>query len=337
MAESRGHQILEKIAETIPLSKYGSLLRAIAHNQAQTAVLGLNQLTTGMFRAFRLFASRHYPEGTGAALLGDRVLPHLPVLEILNSLRLYHDVEQTFIREMENAFPAANSALAALREDIDAMAQSLGLLRRELIRRHGLNVADFFEGDQFRTELLPAVRPDLAVLLQPELFNTDKESLLSKLQGPLDDGWVSEVSRLLTIPQKIRVWRSRAWKLLHEPVFSRVQSFVELALALASLSGAPAAQQPSFSGPPPRKIRFASQRTEAMMSTDDSLRQFLSAASEYLTEVSRQQLEVPTAVIRALKEVERIMHIEEQALPPKQQEELRFYLLQIARLAGENG
>lgn len=337
MAESRGHQILEKIAETIPLSKYGSLLRAIAHNQAQTAVLGLNQLTTGMFRAFHLFANRHYPEGTGAALLGDRVLPHLPVFEILNSLRLYHDVRQTFIREMENAFPAANSALAALREDIDAMAQSLGLLRRELIRRHGLNVVDFFDGDQFHTDLLPTVRPDLAVLLQPELFNTETEALLGRLRGPLDDSWVAEVSRLLTIPKKIRFWRARAWKLLHEPVFSRVQSFVELALALASLSGAPAPQQPSPSGPLPRKIRLASQKSEEIASTDDSLRQFLSAASEYLTELSQQQLEVPTAVVRALKEVERIMHIEEQALLPKQQEELRFYLLQIARLAGENG
>jgi hypothetical protein len=36
-------------------------------------------------------------------------------------------------------------------------------------------------------------------------------------------------------------------------------------------------------------------------------------------------------------ELERIIRIEEQAIPPEQQEDLRFYTLQIARLAGENG
>jgi aspartate/methionine/tyrosine aminotransferase len=338
LAETSGHQILEKIAETIPLSKYGSLLRAIAHNQAQTAVLGVNQLTTGMFRAFHLFSARQFPEGSGASLLGDRVLPHLPVYEILHTLRLYHDVDQTFLRAMENAFPAGNSAFAALREDIDAMDQYLGLLRRELIRRHGLSVPDFFDRDEFHTALLPTVRPDLAVLLQPDLFNTDADILLSQLRGTLDPAWVAEVGKLLRTPRMIKLWRSRAWKLLHEPVFGRVQSFVELALALASLSVSGSAQASPFRGSLTRKIRLATPKSEAAGTlTDDSLRQFLGAASEYLTELSQHQLEVPTTVVRALKEVERIMKIEEQALTIKQQEELRFYLLQIARLAGENG
>jgi len=35
--------------------------------------------------------------------------------------------------------------------------------------------------------------------------------------------------------------------------------------------------------------------------------------------------------------VKRIVRIEEQALPPHEQDMLRFYLLQIARAAGENG
>jgi hypothetical protein len=38
-----------------------------------------------------------------------------------------------------------------------------------------------------------------------------------------------------------------------------------------------------------------------------------------------------------MKEVERIAKIEEQVLSPKEQEVLRFYLLQIARVTGENG
>ena len=48
-------------------------------------------------------------------------------------------------------------------------------------------------------------------------------------------------------------------------------------------------------------------------------------------------IEVPVAIIRSMKEVEKIAKIEEQALPPKKQQLLRFYMLQIARLAGENG
>ena len=42
-------------------------------------------------------------------------------------------------------------------------------------------------------------------------------------------------------------------------------------------------------------------------------------------------------VLRALRDVERIVKIEEQALGPQQQALVRFYMLKIARLCGENG
>ncbi len=58
--EDKGQKIIARIAETIPLSRYGSRLRAIAHNQAQTAVLGINQLTTGLFRALDAFALKQF-------------------------------------------------------------------------------------------------------------------------------------------------------------------------------------------------------------------------------------------------------------------------------------
>ncbi|MBP1655225.1 MAG: hypothetical protein H6Q28_1781, partial [Bacteroidetes bacterium] len=164
-ADGGGQQILERIARTIPLAKHGSLLRAIAHNQAQTAVLGVNQLTTGLFRALDMFARKQFVEGKGVYLLADRVLPHLPVYEMLGTLRLYQDVDLTYLKKMEQAFPPGNSSFALLREDMDAMHRYLGPLRRELLRRHGINVADFFEGDRFIPDLLPTLRPDLAVLL----------------------------------------------------------------------------------------------------------------------------------------------------------------------------
>jgi hypothetical protein len=67
------------------------------------------------------------------------------------------------------------------------------------------------------------------------------------------------------------------------------------------------------------------------------LSQFLAAAFDYLTSISAGMIEVPVAIIRSLKEVERIARIEEQALSPEKQQLLRFYMLQIARHAGENG
>jgi hypothetical protein len=46
---------------------------------------------------------------------------------------------------------------------------------------------------------------------------------------------------------------------------------------------------------------------------------------------------VAIAIIRAMNDVERLAQIEESALPPEKQDVLRHCLLQIARLAGENG
>jgi hypothetical protein len=135
---------------------------------------------------------------------------------------------------------------------------------------------------------------------------------------------------------EIRRWRSAAWELLEKPVFERVQSFTELAVALSSLTD-PSALRTQVLPPALRKSVRSPVRGTGGEAFDDSLGQFLAAASEYLSGLTQQHLEVPTTVVRALKEVEHIMKIEEQALLTKQQEQLRFYLLQIARLAGENG
>ena len=70
---------------------------------------------------------------------------------------------------------------------------------------------------------------------------------------------------------------------------------------------------------------------------EDSLQQFLHAAFEYLSTLPAGSVELPTNIVRAMKEVKRIVRIEEQALPAREQDLLRFYLLQIARATGENG
>jgi aspartate/methionine/tyrosine aminotransferase len=334
--EDRGQKIIARIAETIPLSRYGSRLRAIAHNQAQTAVLGINQLTTGLFRALDGFARKEFAEGDTETLIADRILPHLPVYEILQSLRLYHDVELRYLRRIEPAFPAGNSAFLALREDIDAMGRYLTIFRQELLRRHGVDVSDFFDDDRFIADLLPTLRPDLAVLLQPDLFNTTFEALVDAIHGPVDSRWREQVERLLQLPENVRLWRSKAWELLEQPVFQRVQSFAELAVALHSLSlHAPTSDRAAAS----RGIKLSADLSNffRMSGPEDEMRQFLAAALEYLSVISEGMVEVPINIIRAMKEVERIAKIEEQVLSSPEQEQLRFFILQIARLAGENG
>jgi hypothetical protein len=67
------------------------------------------------------------------------------------------------------------------------------------------------------------------------------------------------------------------------------------------------------------------------------LQQFLVAAFEYLSALPRGSVEFPANVVKAMKEVKRIVSIEEQPLPPREQDMLRFHVLRIARAAGENG
>jgi len=66
----------------------------------------------------------------------------------------------------------------ALREDNDALQRYLPLFQQELLRCHGVNVSELFASGVFIPDLLPTLRPDLAVLLQQNLFNTDIEAML---------------------------------------------------------------------------------------------------------------------------------------------------------------
>lgn len=333
----RGQQIVASVAEMIPLSKQGSMLRAISHNQAQTAILGVNQLTTGLFRALEYYAQKAFPESEREGLIAERILPRLPVYDILSTLRLYQDWRGEVTRRIENAFPAGHASFVALREDHDAMLRFLPLFQQELLRRHGLNVSDFFQNGAFLPDLLPALRPDLAVLLQANLFNTDFERMLAKSNGKVDSAWQTEVRRLLDLPEQVRYWRSTIWNLMGDSIDQRVQSFTELATALHAFSASRPAPslRPAASG----GGRLPSALSGFLRSSrvDDEMRQFLVGAMEQLSHITETSIEVPVSIIRAIKDVERIAQIEEAALPPEKQAVLRLCVLQIARLTGENG
>jgi len=332
----RRQQILANIAEIIPLAKQGSLLRAIAHNQAQTFVLGINQLTTGLFRALERYAQKAFAEADRERMIADRLLPHLPVYEILSTLRIYQDWKGEFLERVDTALPAGNSAFVALREDSDSMQRYLPLFQQELLRRHGVNVSDFFTNGVFIPDLLPTLRPDLAVLMQKNLFNTDTDVLLEHVTGRLADEWRADVTRLLELPRQIHFWRSIFWEVMGKSVYQRVQSFAELATALYAFSsarsfGAVPATARGTRLPPALTGFFRTARA------DDEMRHFLIGAAEYLNSFAAGNIEVPVSIIRAMNDVERIAQIEESALPAAKQDVIRCCILQIARLAGENG
>jgi hypothetical protein len=332
----RGQQLLAYIAEIIPMAKHGSLLRAIAHNQAQTAVLGINQLTTGLFRAINYYSQSQSGGAEGENILAERILPNLPVYEILETLRLYQDRSGEFIKRIENAFPAGNTAFVALREDNDAMQRYIPLFQKELIRRHGLNASNFFPDGIFIQELLPTLRPDLAVLLQADIFNTDPGKLLTQQNRIKDREWVQQITGLLKIPEHIQSWRASIWEVLGESIYQRVQSFAELAVALFSFSSMRFSE---LGYPTIQRAKLSPGLTDYLRATpaDDEMRRFLISAVEYLNSFSQGNIEVPVSIIHALNDVERIAMIEESALPKEKQDLLRFAALQIARLAGDNG
>ncbi len=333
---ARGQQIIANIAEIIPFAQQGSLLRAIAHNQSQTIVLGVNQLTTGLFRALERFAQKTFAEAERERMIAERLLPHLPVYEILSTLRIYQDWQGDFIKRIETAFPAGNSAFVALREDRDAMQRYLPLFQQELLRRHGVNVNDFFHNERFIPDLLPTLRPDLAVLLQRDLFNTDLDRALADVSGKLDNEWRTQVADLLHTPERIQHFRSIIWEVLGESIYQRVQSFAELAAALYSFSSA----RTGTTSPGPLRGTKLTPALAGFFRTaraDDEMRNFLIGTLEYLNSMAEGNIEVPISIIRAINDVERIAQIEESALPEEKQAVIRWCMLQIARLAGENG
>ena len=336
LGTNRGQQILANIAEIIPLAKKGSLLRAIAHNKSQTVVLGINQLTTGLFRSLERFARKNFAEAERERLIAERLLPYLPVYEILNTLRIYQDWGGKYLNHIETAFPAGNSAFVALREDSDAMDHYLPLFQQELLRRHGVDVNDFFANDVFIPHLLPTLRPDLAVLLQENLFNTDIDAFMQPIAGRVPDEWQIEVGKLLLLPTQIAHWRAIIWDVMGESIYQWVQSFSELATALYAFSTSRALDAPPVL-PRGAKLSPALAGFFRTARADDEMRHFLTGAVEYLSSFTEGDIEVPVSIIRAMNDVERIAQIEESALSAQQQDVVRYCTLQMARLAGENG
>jgi hypothetical protein len=299
-------------------------------------VLGINQLTTGLFRALERFSQKNFAEAELERMVTERLLPGFPVYEILNSLRIYQDRTGEFLKRIETAFPAGNSAFVALREDSDAMHRFLPLFQQELLRRHGLDVNDFFHNGVFIPDLLPTLRPDLAVMLQPDLFNTDPAYFLQPISGRISEKWQADIEKLLQMPTRVGHYRAMIWEVLGESIYEWVHSFTELATALYTFSTSRSFDTSSTIASE-RKLSPALTGFFRRARADDEMRQFLIGAVEYLSSFTNEDIEVPVSIIRAMNDVERLAKIEENVLPLEKQDVVRYCTIQIARMVGESG
>ncbi len=334
-AMNRSREIVERLSSTLPLSTHGTLLRAIGHNKAQTILLGVNQFTTGLFRASYQFLER----GNADRLekFEQYILPHLPVRDILNTLRLYHNPELGFIKQVEDAFPPGNSALKALKEDQSVLSDFIPLFQEELLRKNGVLAKGNLPSRKELNELLPFFRPDLAVLLQEDIFNTLPDAVLFWRRVPENKRlkWQEEFSKRQIICDA----REKMWQMLREPISEQVRSFIELARAVKSLfSRETTLEAPGSSVSKGRVTRLASQINDMLRNVvDDSMRQFLLTAVQYLIFLPETMKDIPEEVLLALRDMEKILKLEEEALTEDQQKILLSYFLRMARISGNSG
>lgn len=333
-SSSAGQAIVERIAQTLPLSHHGSMLRAIGHNRSQSMILGVNQLSTGLFRSLKIISDQtENPKALGL------ILSQLPVAEILHDIRIYQQSGLKWVKRLEKDFNIANSALQALSEDQEYMQAFIPLLQKELLARQGVNAGAFFKDGAINTELLPYLRPDLAVLLQPDLFNADIKKVISTTQALVDVEWQAEMDMLLGLPNRIEKWRERVWTLIERDVSVQVNSFIDLAKAITVLSEKVPESQSSLDFSQAQTGKQINQLNNLLSgAADDSMRQFLVSVVDFITHLPQNSDgQFPINMVRALHDIEKIVKIDAQLLSEKEQNKLRFYTLQMARLAGENG
>ncbi|MBN2090761.1 pyridoxal phosphate-dependent aminotransferase [candidate division KSB1 bacterium] len=337
--EDRGRQIVEHLSGTLPLREHGTLLRAIGHNKAQTMILGINQLTTGLFRAMREFVGEGKTFDQQLFKLQNEILPHLPVKDILNTLRLYHQPNLVYLRRLEATFPPGNSSLKTIYEEQRVMSDFIPYLQTELMRRNGLGKLGRQTNGQgpLSGAALLSIRPDLAVLFQKDIFNIDLKAIFEIT--PTTDQTLQKFSQELYRRQQIQETQAEIWQFLEEPVGEQVKSFFELARAIKSLRGEGKISAPKLNLVSRSQVSRLGAEVNRMLQevADDSMRQFLIAAVQYLLYLPETLEDIPEAVLIALRDVQKILSLDEQALSLTDQKYLQFLFIRIARVAGESG
>jgi len=317
-------QFISRMSQVLPMSANGSLLRAIGHQQAQTVVLGYNQLTTGLFRSMDAFARSFPNPQSGREALSRFIIPALPVAEILASLFYYQEPGQRWLNHLLPVFPEGSALALTIAEDLRALPEYLPLLQQELLRQQGMPVDDFFRNGKFENRFLNTLRPDLAVLLQSDFEQ------IPEVEARND--WRENVERLHHKREMTRFWREKIWQLIGSRIEAQAHSFVQLALAVHGLAG-----KEGWLGLNAVKPKMPGKHPIVTELLDDNLQQFLRETMQLMEQLNRRGGEVSVELVKIVRDMKQIMQVEGQALSRTEQNVFRFYLLQIARLTGENG
>jgi len=337
VSRQEGRELLQRLARIIPMSESGSMLRAIGHQRSQTVMIGVNQLSTGLFRAFRQFMEDPEWKGEGLTILKDRILSRLPCLDILKTLRLYQDPELRIVKKAALAFPPGNSAFAALEEDHQLIREMAPLLQEEVLRQLGLPVQDILNENGVDPDILSALHPELAVLMQYDFMNCDKETFLTSIRHIPSDAWLQAVLSELEKPGYIESHRNAVWNIVSGSVLEKIRSFNELAAALNTLAnifpdGAIDGQTGNSVGSLFRQVLRLPSSQE-----DDRLKILLLEAVRMLRTATARQTEIPVDVLRVIRDVQQIIKMEETAFKTSERNLIQAHLLAVARLTGENG
>ncbi|MDD5583078.1 MAG: pyridoxal phosphate-dependent aminotransferase [Candidatus Marinimicrobia bacterium] len=331
------HEVLQRLAGIIPMAESGSMLRAIGHQRSQTVMIGVNQLSTGLFRAFRQFVEDPTWKGEGPIILRERILSRLPCLDILKTLRLYQDPDLRIAKEAALAFPPGNSAFAALEEDHQLIAEMIPLLQEEVLRRLGLPVQDILVDGFVDPDIISTLHPEIAVLMQADFMNRDIEQFLSFLHHISSKEWLQSVSKELEKPRHISEHRDAIWEIVSESVLEKIKSFNELAAALNILSNIfPQGGLEEHGGNSTGNL-FRQVLRMPSVQEDDRLRMLLMEAVRILRQATTQETEIPVDVLRVIRDVQQIIKMEETPLKLSERTLIQAHLLAIARLTGENG
>jgi hypothetical protein len=330
-------ELLQRLAQIIPMAESGSMLRAIGHQRSQTVMIGVNQLSTGLFRAFRQFMEDPEWKGEGETILKDRILSRLPCLDILKTLRLYQDPDLKIVKEAALAFPPGNSAFAALEEDHQLIREMIPFLQGEVLRQLGLPVQDILTENGVDPDILSALHPELAVLMQSDFMNRDTEVFLLSIHHIPSDNWLQAVLSELEKPGIIEFHRKAVWDIVSDSVLEKIKSFNELAAALNTLAGI--SPDVAMDGQTDNSVGNLFRQVLRLPSSpeDDRLKILLLEAVRMLRTATTRQTEVPVDVLRVIRDVQQIIKMEETALKISERNLIQAHLLAVARLTGENG
>ena len=190
-------------------------------------------------------------------------------------LRIYQDGQAEFLKRIETAFPAGNSAFVALREDNDALQRYLPLFQQELLRRHGVNVTDFFAMASSSRNSCRRCAPTWRYCCRKTCSIRDLDLLLEHVSGRIDRRpgrrkWPG----CCNCPTRCATGAPIIWEVMGESVYQRVQSFSELATALYSFSAA----RPFTAAPAAARAARLSPALSGFFRTaraDDEMRNFL--------------------------------------------------------------